>query len=76
MSPNILGLTAAVWAITACDSESTFSTALQQGQVTSKVCGRFAMLRNDTAIGSSLAGLQLDRENMENIQHLQPQQNH
>jgi hypothetical protein len=45
MSANILGFTAAVWAITARVSVSTFSNALQQGQVTSKVGGFFAIWR-------------------------------
>src|SRR5271170_3733236 len=44
MSLNILGFTAAVWAITAAVAVSTFSSALQQGQVTSMV-ELFAILR-------------------------------
>jgi len=47
MSANILGFTAAVWAITSAVPVSTFSSALQQGQVTSIVAGFFvfAILR-------------------------------
>src|SRR5208282_2995934 len=45
MSLNILGFTAAVWAITAAVAVSIFSSALQQGQVTSIVTGLFAILR-------------------------------
>jgi hypothetical protein len=43
ISANVLGFTAAVWAMTARVSASTLSTALQQGQVTSKFAGFFAM---------------------------------
>src|SRR5580704_11998115 len=45
MSLNILGLTAAVWAITAWFSGSTFNTALQHGQVTSKAGEDRAIVR-------------------------------
>jgi hypothetical protein len=34
------------------------------------------MQSNDTAISGSLPGLQLDRKNVENIQHFQAQQDH
>jgi len=34
------------------------------------------MQSNDTAISGSLPGLQLDRENVENVQHFQAQQDH
>jgi hypothetical protein len=43
ISANILGRTAAVWAITALSAGSTFSTALQQGQVTSNAGAPFVM---------------------------------
>src|ERR1700722_1301914 len=72
MSFNILGLTAAVWAMTAWDSESTFSTALQQGQVTSKATGeRRAMARMIPQKPGSVR-LQFDGENVEQIEHLEP----
>ncbi|MGB6804066.1 MAG: hypothetical protein WBE31_17520, partial [Candidatus Sulfotelmatobacter sp.] len=45
MSSNILGFTAAVWAITAAVAVSIFSSALQHGQVTSIVAGLLAILR-------------------------------
>jgi hypothetical protein len=43
MSLNIFGFTAAVCAITALVAVSIFSTALQQGQVTSKFAGFLAI---------------------------------
>jgi len=43
MSAKVLGLTAAVCAITAFSAGSTFSTALQHGQVTSKAGAFFAI---------------------------------
>src|SRR5580704_10572031 len=73
MSLNILGLTAAVWAITACVSGSTFNTALQCGQATSKAgkdCAIFRMIPQKAAS----ARLQLDGEDVEQIEHLQAQQ--
>src|ERR1700693_5304355 len=45
ISANMRGFTAAVWAITARVSTSTFSSALQHGQVTSKLGAFFATLR-------------------------------
>jgi hypothetical protein len=42
-SAKVLGLTAAVWAITDLVAESTFNVALQQGQVTSKGSDDFAI---------------------------------
>jgi hypothetical protein len=45
MSLNILGFTAGVWAMTAAVAVSIFNKALQQGQVTSKFEGLFAILR-------------------------------
>src|SRR6516162_1149182 len=49
MSLKTLGFTAAVWAMTALVAASIFSTALQQGQVTSKVELRRDIVRHDTA---------------------------
>jgi hypothetical protein len=40
---NIFGFTAAVWAMTARVAVSILSTALQQGQVTSKLGDAFAI---------------------------------
>src|SRR5208283_1907779 len=45
MSLNILGFTAAVWAITEAVAVSIFNSAPQQGQVTSKFGGLFAIER-------------------------------
>src|ERR1700689_3347715 len=74
MSLNILGLTAAVWAITAWESESTFNTALQHGQVTSNATGeRRAIARMIPQNGGS-ARLKLDGEDVEQIEHFESQQ--
>ena len=45
ISLNMRGFTAAVWAITERVSVSTFNSALQQGQVTSKSGGIFGIVR-------------------------------
>src|SRR5580704_16532019 len=74
MSLNILGLTAAVWAIAAWDSESTFNTALQHGQVTSNASGERRTIPRMIPQKPGSARLQLDGEDVEQVQHLQPEQ--
>jgi hypothetical protein len=49
MSAKVFGLTAGVWAMTDAVSVSIFSTALQHGQVTSKLDGVLAIYANHTA---------------------------
>src|SRR5215471_16747629 len=49
MSANVFGFTAGVWAMTAAVATSTFSTALQHGQVTSKLDGLLGIYANHTA---------------------------
>jgi hypothetical protein len=48
MSAKVFGLTAGVWAMTEAVSVSIFSTALQHGQVTSKLDGFLAIYANHT----------------------------
>jgi hypothetical protein len=79
-----LGLTAAVWAITARVLVSTFSTALQQGQVTSKAGALLAIVAHHTAkaglcaesdgCGSPGSAPEFDGKNVEQVQHLPSQQ--
>src|ERR1700732_4380282 len=68
MSLNIFGLTAAVCAMTALASGSTFNTALQQGHVTSNagVCAMKQIISQN----AWLLGMELDREDFEQGQHL------
>ena len=53
--------------MTAWSAGSTFSTALQHGQVTSNAGASFAIL---PMIPHSIVLLQLDRKNVEDVQHL------
>jgi len=62
------GFTAAVCAITERVSVSTFRSALQQGQVTSKLGGFFAILRIIPQKWSPRSALKLDGEDAENVQ--------
>jgi hypothetical protein len=57
MSLKVLGWTAAVCEMTALVAASTFKTALQQGQVTSKMGGFFAIGKNDTPNSDRRGGL-------------------
>jgi len=61
MSLKVLGFTAAVCEITARVSVSTFRTALQQGQVISKLGIFFAIKANDKSKGKD-QGHRLDRQ--------------
>src|SRR5271166_6653035 len=70
ISLNILGLTAAVCAITALAAESTFSTALQHGQVISKAGGCSAMHRSYRK-KAHLARGQSNGENVEHAEHFE-----
>src|SRR6185312_6045938 len=75
MSLNILGFTAAVCAITARSCMSTFNTALQQGQVTSKAISvlGFPMQQNHTAnecLSERLLRIELNGEHVKGIKQL------
>src|SRR5580704_17230611 len=72
MSLNILGFTAAACAITSAVAASTFSSALQQGQVTSIVDGFFAILRLIPA--KPRLAVKLDGEDAEDAEQLPAQQ--
>ena len=74
ISLNILGLTAAVCAITAWESESTFNTALQHGQVTSNATGERRAIARMIPQNRGSARLQLDGEDVEQIEHFESQQ--
>src|ERR1700690_4282934 len=67
MSANILGLTAAVWAITPWISASTLRTALQQGQVTSNGGTFFGM--TESYPKTLAVVLEVDGENVEQGRH-------
>src|SRR5208282_4488571 len=73
MSLNMRGFTAAVCAITERVSVSTLRRALQQGQVTSKVGGFFAILRIIPQKWPWRSALEFDGEDAENVQELPSQ---
>src|SRR5450631_1104627 len=80
MSLKVLGLTAAVWAITASFSESTFSTALQHGQVTSNAEALpfipAIILQNESSTEMKLDGKNLEYAEQFPAQHHDRNQNH
>src|SRR5579885_1143438 len=67
MSLKVLGLTAAVWAMTALVAGSTFSTALQQGWNFGQLAERYPQ---------PLVRRQAYGQDLEQIQHLPGQQEH
>src|SRR5215831_5316902 len=73
MSLKVFGWTGAVWAMTALVPESTFKTALQHGQVTSKAVEFFAISANDTPIQDSVRR-EADGKHFEQGEHLPAQQ--
>src|SRR5579862_972694 len=79
MSLNILGFTAAVCAITAEVAVSTFRSALQHGQVTSRVEEVLATLRiitqNVPSVGQT-STLQFDGKDVKHAQQFPAQQKH
>src|ERR1700728_2972966 len=74
MSANIRGFTAAVWAITDSVSVSTFSRALQQGQVISKFGEFFAIWRIIPQNTRECLAMKLDRKDVKNAQQLPAQE--
>src|SRR5579863_440069 len=74
MSANMRGFTAAVWAMTERVSVSTLSNALQQGQVTSKFGGFFAILRIIPQKWCKRLALDSDRKDMENAKQFPAEQ--